>query len=131
MRRLLFVCGLMVVVSLLLAACGGGGFAQTVDTASYRVQLNLDGADFNEHTATITVQDKSGQAAAVDQVVVAPIMEAMGMASPEQTAQPLGGGRYEAKGTFFSMLGDWEFDVRITSGGKEEVARFTVPVQQQ
>lgn len=131
MRRLLFVSGLMVVASLLLAACGGSGFAQTVDTASYRVQLNLDGADFNEHTATITVQDKAGKAATVDQVVVAPIMEAMGMASPEQAAQPLGDGRYQVKGTFFSMLGSWEFDVRISAGGNEEVARFTVPVQQQ
>jgi hypothetical protein len=131
MRRLRFVCGLILVASLVLAACGGSGFTQTVETASYRVKLDLDGVDFNEHTATITVQDKSGKPATVDQVVVAPIIESMGMASPEQTAQPVGDGRYQAKGTFFSMIGSWEFDVRISAGGKEELARFTVPVQQQ
>jgi hypothetical protein len=63
-------------------------------------------------------------------VVVAPIMEAMGMVAPEQTAQPLGAGRYQVKGEFFSMIGEWEFDVRVASGGNEEVARFKVPVQE-
>lgn len=126
-RLLIFGIGIITMV-ILLAACGGG-FSQTADTDSYRVQLSLDGVDFDQHTATIAVQDKSGQAAAVDQVVVAPIMEAMGMVSPEQTAQPLGQGRYQVRGQFFSMLGDWEFDVRISSGGKQEVARFKVPVQ--
>ena len=128
MRRpvLLFICVLL--AGVLLGACGSG-FAQTVDTDSYRVQLSLDGVDFDQHTATITVQDKSGQAAAVDQVVVAPIMEAMGMVSPEQTAQPVGDGRYQVHGQFFSMLGNWEFDVRVSTGGKQEVARFKVPVQ--
>ena len=126
-RLLLFTISIAVMMSLLMAC--GSGFAQTVDTDSYRVQLSLDGVDFEQHTATITVQDKSGQAAAVDQVVVAPIMEAMGMVSPEQTAQPVGNGRYQVQGQFFSMLGDWEFDVRVSAGGKQEVARFKVPVQ--
>src|SRR5690242_18501780 len=94
MRRLVFFCAGIAVMLALLAACGGSGFTQTVDTDSYRVQLNLDGTDFNSHTATIKVQGKSGQPAAVDQVVVAPIMEAMGMAAPEQVAKPNGDGSY-------------------------------------
>lgn len=130
MRRLLVLAIGILIISTLLAACGGDSFSQTTDTSSYRVQLVLDGVNFDPHTATITVQDKAGKAATVDQVVVAPIMEAMGMVAPEQSAQPLGDGRYEAKGAFFSMLGTWEFDVRITAGGKDEVARFKVPVQQ-
>jgi len=128
MRRLVyFVIGLAVIVAL-LAGCGGSGFAQTVDTDSYRVQLSLDGVDFDQHTATISVQDKSGQPAAVDQVVVAPLMESMGMAAPEQTARPLGSGRYQVKGEFFSMIGEWDVDVRVTMGGTEETARFKVQV---
>jgi hypothetical protein len=113
-----------------LAACGGSGFSQNAQTGSYNVQLSLDGTDFNERTATIEVRDKSNQPVDGAQVVVAPIMEAMGMAAPEQTAQPLGSGRYQAKGAFFSMIGEWEFDVRIAGGGGEEIARFKVPVQQ-
>lgn len=129
MRHLFFYSIGIAMMIALLVACGGSGFRQTVETDSYRVQLGLDGTDFNSHTATVKVQDKSGRPVAVDQVVVAPIMEAMGMVSPEQIAQPLGDGSYQAQGEFFSMLGEWEFDVRISAGGKDEVARFKVPVQ--
>src|SRR5262245_3978748 len=128
MRRVFFF-GIAIVVTISLLVACGSGFAQTVDTDSYHVQLSLDGVDYDQRTATITVHDKSGQPAAVDQVVVAPIMEAMGMVSPEQTARPLGNGRYEAQEQFFSMPGDWEFDVRVSAGDKQEVARFKVPVQ--
>jgi hypothetical protein len=113
---------------LALAACGGNGYSQTAQTGSYSVKLDLDGTDFNERTATIEVRDTSNQPVDGAQVVVVPIMESMGMVSPEQTAQPLGSGRYQAKAAFFSMIGDWEFDVRIAAGGGEEVARFMVPV---
>jgi hypothetical protein len=123
--------GLIFVLALLaLAACGGSGYTQTAQTASYSVQLTLDGTDFNEHTATVEVHDQAKQPVENAQVVVTPIMEAMGMAAPEQTAQPLGAGRYQVKGEFFSMIGEWEFDVRVASGGNEEVARFKVPVQE-
>lgn len=111
----------------LLAGCGGG-ITQTTETASYRIELALDDVRFGERTASITVLDKAGQPAQVDQVVVAPVMEAMGMLAPEQIAQPLGAGRYQAKGDFFSMLGEWEFDVRVVAGGAEELARFKVTV---
>ena len=131
MPRLVILLAGMGLAAVLLTACGGNGFAQTADTTSYHIQLNLDGVDFGQHTATVVVQDKSGQPAAVDQVVIAPLMESMGMVSPEQVAQPLGGGRYQAKGEFFSMLGEWEVDVRVSAGGKEELARFKVPVQQE
>jgi hypothetical protein len=116
------------VLLLLLAACGGG-YEQTAQTASYAVRLSLDGVSFDEQTATIELRDKADQPVDGAQVVVAPLMTSMGMASPEQTAQPLGEGRYQARGAFFSMLGEWEFDVRIAAGGAEETARFVVPVQ--
>jgi ABC-type phosphate transport system substrate-binding protein len=132
MRRSFFqLAALTLLLAALLAGCGNTGYSQTADTASYKVQLSLDGTDFGQHTATITVQDKSGSPAAVDSVTVAPIMEAMGMTAPEQTAKPLGEGRYQAQGEFFSMIGEWEFDVRVAAAGKEELARFKVPVNQQ
>ena len=52
------------------------------------------------------------------------------LAAHLEDAQPLGDGRYQVKGEFFSMLGEWEFDVKITKGGQEEVARFKVPVNE-
>jgi ABC-type phosphate transport system substrate-binding protein len=129
-RSTVLFAALALMLAALLAGCGGSGYSQTADTASYRVQLSLDGTDFSQHTATITVQDKSGSPASVDSVTVAPIMEAMGMTAPEQTAKPLGEGRYQAQGEFFSMIGEWEFDVRVSAGGKDELARFKVPVNQ-
>jgi hypothetical protein len=52
------------------------------------------------------------------------------MASPEIVAQPVAPGRYQAQGEFFSMLGQWEVDVRVSAGGAEDVARFVVQVEQ-
>jgi hypothetical protein len=121
----------LLVAALLLggiAACGGSGSTQVVQTEHYKVQLTLDALRFGERTATIEVSDLSGAPVAADTVVVAPVMTAMGMASPDVTAQALGGGRYEARGVLFSMVGDWEFDVRVSKGGSVEVARFTVKV---
>lgn len=131
MSRFIACCCMLTLIGALLAGCGGSGITQSAETASYKVQLTLDAASFGQRTATIEVQDKSGKSAQVDQVVVAPLMEAMGMASPEQTAQSLSTGRYQVQGEFFSMLGEWEFDVKISKGGQEEIARFKIPVNQQ
>lgn len=131
MPRFIRWCCMLTLIGTLLAGCGGSGITQSAETAVYKVQLTLDAASFGQRTATIEVQDKSGKSAQIDQVVVAPLMEAMGMASPEQTAESLGNGRYQVQGEFFSMLGEWEFDVKISKGGQEEIARFKIPVNQQ
>ena len=60
----------------ILAACGGG-ITQTAQTERYKVMLTLDSASFGERTATIAIDDHSGQPAAVDQVVLAPVMPSM------------------------------------------------------
>jgi hypothetical protein len=113
----------------MLAACGSG-ITQTAQTERYSVAITLDSASFGERTATIVVNDRAGQPAAVDQVVIAPVMESMGMASPELTAQSSAPGRYQVKGEFFSMIGEWEVDVRVSAAGKDDRARFVFQVQQ-
>jgi hypothetical protein len=122
--------GLLLITCILMLAACGSGITQTAQTERYSVQLTLDGASFGEHTATIEVRDRSNQPVDGAQVAVAPLMEVMGMASPEQTAQPLGGGRYQVKGEFFSMIGEWDVDVRVSAGGKDDTARFKIQVQQ-
>jgi hypothetical protein len=115
---------------LLLAACGGSSITQSSQTDTYNVQLTLDGAGFDERTATIEIADRSGQPVTADEVVLAPTMKSMGMASPEAAARMVAPGRYEAQGAFFSMLGEWEVDVRVSAGGAEEVASFKIQVDQ-
>ncbi len=111
-----------------LAACGSG-ITQTAQTERYTIAITLDSASFGERTATIAVDDRSGQPTAVDQVVLAPVMESMGMAAPELTAQPTALGRYQVKGEFFSMLGEWQVNVRVSATGKDDLARFLFQVQ--
>ena len=122
----------LVILSLILlftlAACGSG-ITQTAQTERYTIALTLDSASFGERTATIAVNDRSGQPAAVDQVVLAPVMEAMGMAAPELTALPTAPGRYQIKGEFFSMIGEWQLNVRVSAAGKDDQARFLFQVQ--
>jgi YtkA-like len=112
-----------------LAACGSG-ITQTAQTERYNIEITLDSASFGERTATIAVNDRSGQPAAVDQVVLAPVMVSMGMAAPELIAQPIAPGRYQIKGEFFSMIGEWQVNVRVSAAGKDDLARFLFQVQQ-
>jgi YtkA-like len=117
----------VLVVLLILAACAGGGaVTQNAQTEHYSVQLSLDGVGFGAREATIDVRDAAGKPVAADEIVLAPVMRQMGMAAPEATAQPLAPGRYRATGDFFSMIGEWEINVRVRAGGGEEVATFKV-----
>jgi hypothetical protein len=120
----------IVLLAVILAACGGSGITQTSQTQRYQLQLTLDGLGFGQRTATVEVRDSSGQPVAADQVVLAPVMQTMGMAAPEIVAQSIAPGRYQAKGEFFSMLGQWEVDVRVSAGGTEDVGRFIVQIEQ-
>ena len=114
-----------------LSACVANGITQTSKTAHYTVQLVLDGTGFGERTAMIMVADTAGQPVVANEVVLTPVMESMGMVAPETIAQPTDPGDYQAKGEFFSMIGEWQLDVRVTVGGNEEVARFTVQATEQ
>jgi hypothetical protein len=116
------------VLALVLIGCGASRSTQTVQTAHYQVQLTLDGTGFGERTATIEVHDRAGEPVVADEVVLAPVMRQMGMASPEVTAQPVAPGRYQATGAFFSMAGAWQIDVRIQANSTQEVATFELQV---
>jgi nitrogen fixation protein FixH len=113
-----------------LTACGSSGITQTAQTERYTIALTLDSASFGERTATIAVNDRSGQPAAVDQVVLATVMPSMGMAVPDMTAQPTAPGRYQLKGDLFSMVGEWQVNVRVNAAGKQDTAQFVFQVQQ-
>lgn len=128
--RRLFQALLALGMVLLLAACGGTP-ALSQKTATYAVELQLDSLAVGDRTATVQIRDQSGQPVEAEQVILSPTMLSMGMASPEVTAKPNGGGRYTGEKLLISMTGDWELDVKIQHGGNSETARFlfTVPTQ--
>jgi hypothetical protein len=92
-------------------------------TASYTVSLQLDGATLGQRTATIELSGPQPS-----QVVLSPAMPQMDMTGRETVATKVDEGRYEARGEFFSMLGDWEIAIRIDGPSGREVATFTVEV---
>ncbi len=132
-RRLLAVRHQLAVVALalLLAACGGGGTTLTQQTQSYTIKLTLDTIAVGDRMVTVELADKAGRPIEAEQVMITPTMLSMGMASPEVTAQPAGGGRYQAEKVLVSMTGDWEMDVRVRANGADETARFTFNVPTQ
>jgi hypothetical protein len=119
---------LILLAALVLASCGGSP-EQTAQTERYTVTFRLEGGGIGERRAVIGVTDREGRPAAVEAVVLAPVMRDMGMASPEAAATPDGPGRYVAQGAFFSMLGAWEIDVRISAEGRDDRATFSVQVE--
>ena len=123
-------CLLIALLAFLTACATSGGVAQTARTEHYMVQLNLDGVGFGERQATVEVRDAAGKPVAAQQVVLAPVMRQMGMAAPEALAHEIEPGRYQATGEFFSMSGEWDFDVRVSAGGSEEVANFKIQATQ-
>jgi hypothetical protein len=125
MRFLLPLLSLLLVV---LVACGSSTIVQTTQTESYKVQMTLDRAALGDRTIMFEINDLGGSPISDAEVIVAPVMRDMGMASPEMSATMVAPGRYEVKGRPFSMLGIWEFDVRIDVNGNEQVATFKFEV---
>jgi hypothetical protein len=127
--RVLRLLPALLVALVALAACAGSGPPpQTAQTARYTLQLSVEDARLGDAAATVEVRDPGGQPAQVDGVVIAPTMRSMGMASPEVTAQQVAPGRFRAEGITFSMLGDWELDVRVSAEGSEDTATFKLEV---
>ena len=98
----------------------------TRQTQNYAVQLDLDAATLGLRTATIQVSALNGRGPAIKTVKLMPSMRDMHMLGPEFEAARGEGGRYQAQGEFFTMLGKWEIDVRIVSENAQEVAVFKV-----
>jgi YtkA-like len=119
---------ILICIVFLLVACAGG-ITQTSQTERFTIVMAIDGQTVAPRIITMTITDKNGSPATVDSVVVAPVMQEMGMASPEMTATALGNGRYEIKGAPFSMLGIWELNLRISAAGKEDTTSFKVEVR--
>jgi hypothetical protein len=125
MRRLtIFVAG----VAILGACQAPAAVSLKTDTPSYHVRLDLDAASLGQRTATIAISSADGHPVAVEYVVLSPTMTGMNMTGPVVQARQLDTGQYEAKGQFFTMLGDWTVRVRIVGPGSphEEEASFAV-----
>ena len=117
----------IVVLLVGLVGCGPtSATSQTFKTERHIVQLALDGTGLGERVATIDIKTLDNQPIADGDIVVAPAMRQMAMSSPAVTAHQVAPGRYEARGEFFTMLGEWQLAVQVHTQAGQDMAMFNV-----
>ncbi|HMO57221.1 MAG TPA: FixH family protein [Roseiflexaceae bacterium] len=116
-----------VVAFALLIACGGSD-EQVAQTEHFAVRIRSEAQGVGEHDIIIDIRERVNPSVTVEEVVVAPTMRDMGMASPEVIATADASGRYRAKQVWFSMGGEWEVEVRIRTTTFEDIAIFRIQV---
>jgi len=117
------------VLAILLSACGGPGFDQSAQTASYTITMQVDQTHLGDQNVTLTITNRDGQPVTADKVVLTPVMRSMGMASPDTIAQATGPGHYQAQQKIsFSMTGEWDIAVHVTVKNSTEIATFKIPI---
>jgi hypothetical protein len=84
------------------------GVTQIAQIEDLRVTLWLDQDALGPRVAELRVADAAGRPADLRAVRLRFTMAEMDMAATEADTQPLGNGRYQARGTFFSMAGRWD-----------------------
>ena len=112
MRKLLFV-GLLVVIALLLAACGGTARADaSAKPVTIKVESNPSPAAVGDAELSFTITDASGnpiEGARVDVSADHTDMSGMGMSG---AATDQGSGKYSINANF-SMTGNWKLTVYV------------------
>ncbi|MGZ9225284.1 MAG: FixH family protein [Anaerolineales bacterium] len=125
MRGLIFI-SMLVVLSVLLAACGGGGAladATPAKPVNIKLETNPSPAIMGDMELVLTITDGDGnpiEGATVDVSADHIDMTGMGMSG---LATEQGGGRYSINANF-SMSGNWKLTVYVRKEGldyKEDI----------
>ena len=130
MRKFIFI-SMLVVVSTLLAACGGA--ATPADKASskpvnIKVETNPAPAMMGDLELVLTITDADGEpieGATVDLSAEHTDMSGMDMSG---VATDQGGGRYSIRSNF-SMSGNWKLTVYVRKAGLDYKEEIELPVQ--
>ena len=94
------------------------GVTQIAQVEDLRVTLWLDQDALGPRVVELRVADAAGRPADLRAVRLRFTMAEMDMGAVEADAQPLGGGRYQARGTFFSMAGRWNVAAALQRAGQ-------------
>ncbi len=130
MRKLIFV-GLLVALSVLLAACGSTAAPTEVGSVkpvNIVISTNPNPAAVGDVEMIFTITDADGnpiEGATVDVSADHPAMEGMGMSG---LATEQGDGNYSIKANF-SDPGDWKVTVYVRKDGLDYKEEFEFPVQ--
>jgi hypothetical protein len=124
----------MVMVALLLAACGGDVEAGPTGVTG-DLQLSLTtrpNPPVRNESATVVVEvkDKDGKPVEGATVMLASGMIGMSHGGPKGQLADMGGGTYEGAGKF-SMGGTWRIEIEASAGGDPPTTgRFDIEVKQ-
>ncbi len=106
-----------------------GGQTQIAYAEGLRVTLRLDSASMGERNIEVQIDDEAGRPVEVESLLLRFSMTEMDMGVADVEAQPVGRGRFRARGSFFSMAGRWEIEAIV---GREAQAplpvAFTFPI---
>src|SRR5579859_3768650 len=89
------------------------GTAQTANIDGLQVTMRLDSAAPGPRVIEVAVQDGSGNPVDVSAVQLHFHMQDMDMGTQATDAQPMGPGRFQAHGDFFTMVGRWQIDATV------------------
>lgn len=130
MRKAIFI-GTLVIISTLLAACGGAATpAETISSkpVNIKVETNPSPAMMGDTELILDITDADGkpvEGATVDISVEHTDMSGMDM---NGTATDQGSGRYSIKANF-NMSGTWKLTVYVRKDGLDYKEEIELPVQ--
>jgi mono/diheme cytochrome c family protein len=96
-----------------------GGVSQTAQAGELHVTMQLDQAALGPRVLEVEIKDAAGEPIDLSAVRLRFTMTVMDMGQIETDAQPLGQGRYQARGSFFTMAGRWDVGVTLERAGQQ------------
>lgn len=101
----------------------------TAQAGDLSVTMRLDQAAIGTRTIEVQVSGADGRPARVQELRLRFTMVDMDMGLSEVLAEPVGTGRFQARGQFFAMAGSWKVDTVIARSDAAEVeAPFTLAI---
>jgi Tol biopolymer transport system component/mono/diheme cytochrome c family protein len=105
------------------------GVSQATQVGDLQVTMQLDQAALGQRVVEVAVQDSAGRPVDVRSVLLRFAMAEMDMGQIQVDAQPLGQGRYQARGSFFTMAGRWNVDATIQRDNQPALSvAFAFPI---
>jgi mono/diheme cytochrome c family protein len=95
-----------------------GVVSQTAQAGELHVTVQLDQAALGPRVLEVEIKDAAGELVDLSAVRLRFTMAEMDMGQIETDAQPLGRGRYQARGSFFTMAGRWDVSATLERAGQ-------------
>jgi hypothetical protein len=126
---------ILLLVLMLLAACGGGNLQpgyttqqQAVEGFSFTLERPEEAVLLKDYELFVVISDAAGAPVDDAKVFLDMSMPTMHMPPQQPIADVLGNGRYRIQ-SLFTMEGDWQLLVHAKIAGKEYIATFDQPVK--